>query len=145
MNDPIPHGGRVLSPIQQAVTDHFRVGGSWMAVLAVLGILVAVVFAIAVINHYQQQKHTLTPTASDPQKLFEGLTRDLALPPSQHALLSGIVRDLKLAHPTVLLLSCSFYDASMTRWVRSASLSPDALSTTQRSMMDLRTRLFPHV
>ncbi len=144
MNNPIPHGGRVLTPVQQAVTDHFRVGGSWLAILVVLGILVAVVFAIAVVNHYQQHKLTLTPSASDPQKLFEGLTYNLALPPSQLALLLGIVRDLKLAHPTVLLMSSSFYDASVNRWVRSASLSPDALSTTQRSMMDLRTRLFPH-
>jgi len=145
VNESMPHEGRVLTPIQQAVTDHFRVGGSGVAILVVLGILVAVICAIALVNYYQQRKHVLKPLASDPQKLFEGLTRDLSLPPSQHELLSGIVRDLRLAHPTVLLMSCSFYDASMTRWVRSARLSSDALSTTQRTLMDLRNRLFPHV
>ncbi len=144
MNDSIPFDGRILSPVQQAVKDHFRDGGSWVAILVVLGILAAVICAITIVNHYQQRKHILKPLASDPQKLFEGLTHGLALPPSQATLLTEIVRDLKLAHPTVLLMSCSFYDASMSRWVRQARLSSEKLSTTQQSLMNLRNRLFPN-
>ncbi len=144
MNESTPHDGAVLTPVQQAVADHFREGGSITAVLAVFVILAVVVLAVAVIYHYQQQKNIQSPTVGDPHKLFDGLMHDLALPPSQRELLAHVAKDLHLEHPAVLLMSCRYYDASMTRWVRSTRYSSDALTATQRSLMDIRTCLYPH-
>ena len=144
MNESIPSDGSALTPVQRAVADHFSEGGSIVAVFAVLVILAVVVLAVAVIQHYQQQKNLHSPTTGDPHKLFAGLMHDLALPPSQRELLANVAKDLHLEHPAVLLMSCRYYDASMTRWVRSTRYSPEALTSTQRSLMNLRNCLYPH-
>jgi len=144
VNESMPHDGAVLTPVQQAVADHFREGGSITAVLAVFLILAVVVIAVAVIYHYQQQKNQHSPTVGDPQKLFDGLMNDLALPPSHRELLAQVSNDLHLEHPAVLLMSCRYYDASMTRWVRNMRHASDELASTQRSLMDIRNGLYPH-
>jgi len=104
-----------LTPLLDAVRDRFQRGGSIASVVfAVVG-LVAVLGAIYLFM-CRRDKFGARGRLDDPQRLFRDLLHKLELPLEQRRLLEAVVRDLRVAHPTALLLSANLFDRYVDRW-----------------------------
>lgn len=128
-----------LTPLQEAIRQHFREGGSpRMVLLTVLGIL-SVIPLVYVLSRLQNRKPR-PAVAHDPRLLYRDLLHALALQPSQREFMSRLAADLKLEHPTTLLLSRRIFTRAVRHWQKGAG-SPKA--ATADLIQDVETLLFP--
>ncbi len=105
-----------LTEIQQAVRDHFQRGGSFRAVLLVLiAIIAAIVIGRELTRRLRRQK--LTAPTSHPRRLFRDMQRKLELTAQQRSILDTVAKDLKMEHPSVMLLSPSLFDRCFQLWL----------------------------
>ena len=133
---------------QRAVRDQFQYGGSWISVFLVLLSLAALVILVGWLSRIQnklQQGNESVPRNSDPQRLYTHLLNNLGLSVPQRQLLESVARDLRLTHPTTLLISETLYDHCVEQWTRRAgSATAEADRTTTRQIfIRTRNRLFP--
>jgi hypothetical protein len=104
-----------LTPLQLAVREHFQQGGSVATI--VIGVIAAFLALVAL---YQLLKRRQAGVESvridDPQRLFKDLLHAIEMPLQQRRLLTRVARDLRLAHPSVLLLSAELFDRYLLQW-----------------------------
>jgi hypothetical protein len=133
---------------QRAVRDQFQYGGSWISGILVLLSLAAIVILAGWLSRVQnrlQQGTENAPRNSDPQRLYAHLLSNLGLSVPQRQLLESVARDLRLPHPTALLVSETLYDQCVEQWTRrtgDATAETDR-ATTLQIFTQTRNRLFP--
>jgi hypothetical protein len=133
---------------QRAVRNQFQYGGSWTSAFLVLLSLAALVLLVGWLSRIQerlQRKTEIAPQYSDPQRLYMHLLSNLGLSVPQRQLLESVARDLRLPHPTALLVSETLYDQCVEQWTRragSAAAEADR-AITRQIFTRTRSRLFP--
>lgn len=133
---------------QRAVRNQFQYGGSWTSVFLVLLSLAALVMLVGWLTRIQnrlQQGAENAPRNSDPQRLYAHLLCNLGLSVPQRQLLESVARDLRLPHPTTLLVSATLFDQCVEQWTRragGAAVEADRAKTLQ-IVIRTRNRLFP--
>ena len=133
---------------QRAVRNQFQYGGSWTSVFVVLLSLVAIIVLVGWLSRIQnrsQQSAANSPRNSDPQRLYAHLLSNLGLSVPQRQLLESVARELRLPHPTILLISETLYDQCVEQWTRragGAAVEADR-ATTLLILTRTRNRLFP--
>ncbi|MDO8632674.1 MAG: hypothetical protein Q7R41_19500 [Phycisphaerales bacterium] len=133
---------------QRAVRNQFQYGGSWTSVFVVLLSLAALVVLVGWLSRIQnrsQQRTENAPRNSDPQRLYAHLLSNLGLNVPQRQLLESVARDLRLPHPTTLLVSETLYDQCVEQWTRRAggAAAEADRATTLQIFTRTRNRLFP--
>ncbi|MCP4591571.1 MAG: hypothetical protein GY842_12595 [bacterium] len=122
-----------LSLRLQAVRDHFAHGGGWTGVLAVLGVLALCVLALAWVQRRREAAQHHEP--NDPRKLFRTVLTDLGLSPRQRKTLHRVAADLKLEHPTIMLLSPHLFHEHVAAWTSTHTNPPtDELAAVARRL-----------
>jgi hypothetical protein len=133
--DPAPPLERILG-----IRERFAGGGSTSAFVVVL-LLIAATFlllaVIAVIARRWRRRRVYSPRG-----LFLQSLRELALTVPQRELLRRIARELRLEHPTILLLSPTIFVEHANAWMsttRNANLATrDRLSALARAIFGQR-------
>ncbi len=133
---------------QRAVQSQFQKGGSWISALLVILAIAAFVILVSWLTRIQrkfQRKVGHGPQRSDSQRIFTHLVCNLGLNVPQRQLLESVARDLRLPHPTVLLISETLFDRMVDEWSRRAvhesrkSSDPNTIQLVART----KSRLFP--
>lgn len=128
-----------ITPLDRlmAIRDRFATGGStgrFAAVLAAIAALFLVMVLIAWLIQRRRQKRVYNPKA-----LFQDVLRQLPLTVPQRDLLRRLARDLRLEHPTVLLLSPQLFLESANAWME---LARRANPATRAQLDDLARAIF---
>lgn len=103
-----------LTDRMQAIRDHFTASGRWAATGAVLLVLAGCLLALALVHHLRTAAERREP--DNPVRLFRTLLRSLGLTSRQCRILKAMAGDLKLQHPTVILLSPRLFAEQATAW-----------------------------
>lgn len=120
------------------IRDRFADGGTWgEMVLAILGLAAFVAFLFVV---FGVQRRVHRKEIDNPRKLFRTLITQLGLTVRQRDLLRRIAGDLRLEHPTILLLGPSIYWSHAEQWTGRFSRNPTA---AQAEFDQLARTLFP--
>ncbi len=136
-----------LPEVHRAMREQFQMGGSILeTVLALLGLasLVALAYALTAL---QRRRAERLVTCDDPQQLFGDVLDKLELSPTERRTLRTVVRDLRLDHPAVILLSETLFDRQVSKWLERRNLSRDSGGSARdaETISAARTRLFPVV
>lgn len=104
------------SPVERAVRERFQEGGSIVGVL-----LVALTIAGAVAITYwltvrSERASRPSLAVSDPQGLFNDCLEGAPLARPQRQFLLSLANDLRLPHPSVMLISEATFDECVARW-----------------------------
>lgn len=104
-----------LPEFLKPIREQFERGGSVGSILGVLLVTALLVFLVYALT---QWLHNRSPQSdrNNPRKLFGSLTDKLGLDPSERSVLMRMAYELRLSHPTVLLLSPMLFDDSLARW-----------------------------
>ncbi len=94
------------SPIQ-AIGDYFARGGDLNEFLVILGVLLVLLCGLVFVQFYLRKHRGRQP--DDPRKLFRWVVRRLHLGVIERDLLRRMVAELRLQHPTNLLLSYDLF------------------------------------
>jgi hypothetical protein len=131
--------GESIAPIDRlhGIRDRFATGGSIADfVLAITLILVGLALLYGVMRWGAKRR---SGVFYNPQKLFDKSLRTLGLRVDQRDLVRKIARDLRLEHPTVLLLSPQLLNLYANQWMSATKTATEA----QREQIDtLSTHLF---
>ena len=134
-----------LPVFHRAVREQFQTGepilGTVLALLG-LGAIVALAYALTV---FQRRRAERAVSFDDPQGLFGDVLEKLELPPTERRTLGDVVRDLRLDHPAVILLSETLFDRQVSKWLERRNLSPGSGGSAQdaETVAAVRSRLFP--
>jgi len=130
--NPVPPMDRL-----HAIRDRFAAGGSVSEFILVLTtILVMMVILYAVMRHGVRRRQGVL---NHQRKLFDQLIRSQDLGVGHRDMLRRIARDLRLEHPTVLLLSPQLLRIHANQWMSATQV----VSDSQRLQIDeLSTHLF---
>lgn len=99
----------------EAVRDHLQRGGSPLAILLTVGAILALLMLLGGVHRIQHRRVTRSPI-NDPKKLFHSVMGDLGLTAVQRDLLRQMASDLRLEHPSVMLLSPVLFVEHARRW-----------------------------
>ena len=99
-----------LTAVQRATRDHFQEGGSVTAVLVVLVLLTGVILLTYNLARRQRGFSRAAAAKGDPHRLFRNVLDQLELTTPQYQWLQAVVKELKLEHPAVILLSPALFD-----------------------------------
>jgi len=104
-----------LTPLQLAVREHFQRGGSVATI--VMAVIVMVLVTVAAYQIFKRRQQGASRSqVDDPQRLFKDLLHLLELPLQERKLLLRVARDLRLRHPSVLLLSGVLFERYFEQW-----------------------------
>ena len=144
MTTIVPLGANGLTEIQRSVAEHFREGGSFLSVMFVLAGTAAMVVLAYGLTRRQQQRAT-QGSRGDPRQLYQHLLDKLDLTAAGRRLLRAIASDLRLKHPTALLLSPTLFDRHVEQWRGRRRRIGRALAETgqPKVVADVRGILFP--
>ncbi len=133
-----------LSPTQQAVRDQFQHGGSATSVLLVLLAILAVGILVYVLTWFQERVRRAA-RHHGARKLFRDLLHKANLSEPQRRFLETVARDLRLVHPTKVLLSATLFDEAIQRWYahRGRKEPPEKTSEGVNIAAQTRAALFP--
>jgi len=122
----------------QGIRDRFAGGGSASAFFEVLLLLAMGLFLLylgtVLVQRYRQHR------TNDPRRLFHEVLRCLPVNVPQRDLLRRMARELRLDHPTVLVLSPRLLRTHANRWM---SAERRANETTRQRLDELSRALFP--
>ncbi|MEK6675530.1 MAG: hypothetical protein AABZ47_07740 [Planctomycetota bacterium] len=124
--------------------EPIRRDGSFTGVLLILlGVAAVVVFANYMGKLQELLRKPIAP--SDPERLYFGLLKRLPLNRTQRNGLIGLARELRLEHPTILLISESLFDRYLEQWRRHQRISLPSVRPTMDDNQWINTRqiLFP--
>lgn len=102
------------------VRDSFREGGSLLTVLLVLATITAAVLLVYWLSR-RQEKAANRDRSGDPYRLFRTLMVKLDLSRESQDMLLRMARDLRLVHPTIVLLSDRIFDEQVSLWGKGKS------------------------
>lgn len=129
-----------VAPIDRlhGIRDRFAAGGSIADfVLALTGLLVAFAILYGLMRWKMQRSKGVIYS---PRKMFDKSLRAVSIRVDQRDMLRRIARDLRLDHPTVLLLSPQLLTLYGNQWMSATK----SVSETQRQQLDdLSATLFP--
>ena len=100
----------------QGLRDRFVLGGRWGEVIAVLLVLAACALLLALIH--RRQRTADRPEPDSPARLFRTLLKGLGLTARQRRVLRSMATDLRLEHPTVMLLSPQLFQQQAAAWAK---------------------------
>ena len=100
----------------QGLRDRFALGGRWGEVISVLLVLAGCVLLLALIH--RRQRTAGRPEPDSPPRLFRTLLKGLGLTAQQRSILRGMATDLRLEHPTVMLLSPKLFQEQTAAWAK---------------------------
>ncbi len=103
------------------IQENFGSDNSIPRLLTTAGVLLAIPTLAAVAYTFLQKRRT-AGQVSRPRRLFRRVLHRLPLARDQRAIARRMTRDLKLPHPTVLVLSAELFDHHAARWLRTLSL-----------------------
>ena len=114
----------------------------WTSVAWNIGIGVGFVVMLVII--YRVQLRRSQPRHHDnPMRLFRSVLRKLGLTLRQRELLMQVARDVKVPHPTVMLLSPALFNEHAGRWLSNhASPSAGASTRTLLALQGVAKALF---
>jgi len=122
-----------LSERMEAIRNHFTAGGRWVEVAVVLLTLAGCLFVLAVIHRVRDAAGRREP--DKPVRMFRVLLSDLGFTPRQRRILRAMAADLKLEHPTVMLLSPRLFAEQAIAWGKMRGGAPtDELKTIARQV-----------
>ncbi|HUU85737.1 MAG TPA: hypothetical protein VM243_19755 [Phycisphaerae bacterium] len=98
----------------EALRRQFSGGGNWSESFLTL-LAFAALFALLLMIHRLQQRRQRRDI-NDPWKLYRQLLKHLGLSAPQREVLRRIAADLRLQHPSVLLLGRTIFNRHATRW-----------------------------
>lgn len=136
-----------LSEVHKAMREQFQRGESILGtLLALLGLASLVALAYA-LTELQRRRAERLVTCDDPQRLFDDVLDKLELSPAERRTLGTVARDLRLDHPTVILLSETLFDRQVSKWLERRNLSRGSGGSARdaETISAARTRLFPVV
>jgi hypothetical protein len=132
--------GQIVPPRDRllGIRDRFADGGTWgEMILTLLGLAAFVAFLFVA---FGIQRRVCRKEIDNPRKLFRTLMTQLGLTVRQRDLLRRMAGDLRLAHPTILLLGPGPYWSHAERWTSQFARKPTAI----RAELDqLALALFP--
>lgn len=99
-----------LTPAQRSVRDHFEKGGAIGSFVLAIVMLVGVVWLTGRLSEFLRRARQRSIQPDDPKRLFRDVLAKLKLTRGQRRFLRVLAKHHALSHPTVLLLSESFYD-----------------------------------
>jgi len=113
-------------------------------ILMVLGTLTAVVLLLFVL-HKLQAFMRRPKVKNSAERLFQNLVRKLRLSAGHRRVLVALVRDLRLAHPTAILLSEGRFDRAVDQWRARPTMVHGPSNRTQDTALlaEIRRILFP--
>jgi hypothetical protein len=132
--------GQVVSPPDRllGIRDRFADGGGWAdMVLTLLGLAVFVGLLFVV---FEVQRRIRRKEIDHPRKLFRTLMTQLGLTVRQRDLLRRMARELRIEHPTILLLGPGIYRSYAERWTSQSARQPATIHT---ELDQLARVLFP--
>ena len=122
----------IPTPMQSAwrsVHEYFQRGGSPMVILYVLAWGAALILLLLLVHRFQQ-RHSRQPI-DQPKRLFRTVLARLELSVQQRDLLRRMARELKLEHPTALLLCPKTFRCQAALWTDPIGDEPDDEQPTQ--------------
>ncbi|GJM26615.1 MAG: hypothetical protein DHS20C16_30300 [Phycisphaerae bacterium] len=131
--------GETVAPIDRlhGIRDRFATGGSVADFVLVITLILLALAALYGIMHWGMRRRR--GAFFNPRKLFDKTLRSLSLRVDQRDLVRKIARDLRLQHPTVLLLSPQLLNLYGNQWMSAT----DNVTDSQRTQLDdLSTHLF---
>ncbi len=126
-----------LTATQLAVREHFQEGGSPTTVVSVLA-LIMVGFGFAYLLSRRFPPKGQETIIDDPARLFRDVITELKLSVPNRRFLLTMARDLRLEHPSAVLLSPMLFDRCLSRWEK-AKTRPKELTDAAR---ETREELF---
>jgi hypothetical protein len=120
------------------IRDRFADGGTWGDMVLTLSGLAAFVVFLFVVFGVQRRVHR--KDIDNPRKLFRTLMTQLGLTVRQRDLLRRMAGDLRLEHPTILLLGPGAYWSYAEQWTSQFARNP---TTTNAELDQLARALFP--
>lgn len=132
-----------LSQTQRAVRDHFAKGSSFLELLLLL--LAAVVCGVLLFTLRKRQEQSQeTEHLNDPERLFQNVIAQLAIPDDQQRLLNQMAQRAKSDHPVTMLMSPKLFDLYVARWRARSDPNQDPATVNEEAIAaQLRDRLFP--
>lgn len=132
-----------LTEAQQSVRRWFQEGGTAGPALAVLAAVAGALFLTHYLSRRQRRRDPST-LRSDPARLFADILKKMNLTRQQRKTLASMARDLRIKHPTVVLLSPVLFERSWTGWKGdgAASTAPDGQARSDL-YWQIRSVLFP--
>jgi hypothetical protein len=132
-----------IQEFQKALQRQFETSWSVHAGLIVAAFFTVVVLLVWYLSR-RESRVAETTQHGDPQKLFRALLQRLPLATSQRQWLSAIARDLKLAHPTMMLLSPALFQQTFEQWqAQRASAAGRAGPHDSHIYAQVQAALFP--
>jgi hypothetical protein len=104
------------------IRDRFAEGGRWTEVAAVFLLLLSCTLVLSLISRRQHRSER--PEPERPTRLFRQLLRQLGLTPREQRLLRRMAADLRLAQPTMILLSPKLFSEQAAAWSKSHTNTP---------------------
>ena len=137
-------GANELTETQRSVAEHFREGGSFLSIMLVLAVTAAIVVLAYGLTR-RQQRRGCRASQGDPRQLYQHLLKKLDLTTAGRRLLGAIANDLRLKHPTAMLLSPTLFDRYVEQWRAQRRGFGRALAQPQQpeSVAEVRAVLFP--
>ncbi|MFQ5590537.1 MAG: hypothetical protein ACE5HE_05190 [Phycisphaerae bacterium] len=133
-----------LPPVLRGVREHFQHGGSTVVALLIvvgIGALTLTTFWLA---RWVRRQGEACSRVDDPARLFSELLDNLGLSNSQRRVLMGIAGELRLAHPTTMLLSPTLFDHYVDKWLIARRTQSDVGDNRRaRTVSQVRSALFP--
>lgn len=130
------------SPVERAVRERFQEGGSIVGVLLVALTIAGVVAITYWLTLRSERANRPSPAVSDPQGLFSDCLEGSPLARPQRQLLLSVANDLRLAHPSVMLISEATFDECVVRW-RDEGEKPLPAAGDDAIVTATRAALFP--
>jgi len=127
--------------VLESIRDRFEKGGSpYTPLVAVLGILGLA--GVLLILQRLQQRSVSKPPLNDPALLFSAVLERAGLNVMQRHLLRRVAADLRLPHPTVMLLSPELFLDHVKRWRRMLEERGSGTSASTELLHEVAETLF---
>jgi len=134
-----------INQAQRSIQEHFRQGGSWLTFLLVFFLIGSLVWITYYLTKRQQRTVELSREVNH-QRLFEDLLNKLEFTTTQRQRLESMANDLRLEHPTTLLLAPGIFDRCVERWKSVLQTAGNKIDdrTGDNSLSNIRGILFPY-
>jgi len=125
----------------EAVRDYLSKGGSPLAPVVAVVVLVVLAGVLSLLNRLQQ-RGGVRAKADDPKRLFRAVLRTLDLSVTQRDLLRRMAAELRVEHPTAMLLTPGLFAEHAGRWTKEVESRGQAVSEIKEGLKELSVALF---
>ena len=124
------------------IHEHFQKGGDIQNFLLVLFGMAALFVILAIVHRIQRGDRVVT-TPNSPMRLFKNTIAELGLTVRQRDFLGRVATEIKLPHPSTMLLSPTLFDRELDRWWKiKGSMSDRAKTNANKMASSVRDTLF---